>query len=148
MKKFFVLQSILLFTGMIFAWTTVANDYMRFTQKLAVNPLTTPCFYGALGFAFAYFFSIYIIFTRKQVKTLQKYLIIFLIAGTLFGWTNFIIELCRFYIFNNPTTCSGAIGSNPFFTPCFYGACIYLLSLLSALITYGKLRRNKNKSIY
>ena len=143
MKKCFIAQSIILFSGVLFAWSTVASDYIKFTNNQAANPITTPCFYGAIGFAVFYVFSLYILFTQKNFLKLQKYLVIFLFAGTLFGWGNFIIELCRFYIFKNPTTCSGGFGSNPFLTPCFIGSLLYLLSFVVGTITYRKLTAKK-----
>lgn len=139
MKKLFLLQSILLLSGTLFAWSTVTNDYFKFLAHQAQNPLTTPCFYGAIGFLLAYFYSLYIYFLNgpKQKKH-QKYLMIALIGGTLFGWGNFTIELCRFYIFKNPTSCSGGYASTPFLTPCFFGSVLYLLSLISSIVTLKK----------
>lgn len=144
MKKFYLAQAIILFAGTAFAWTTVALDFVRFTNNQGVNPITTPCFYGAIGFLVAYFYSLFIYFTNsKNQKKHQKYLVIFLVAGTLFGWGNFIIEFCRFYFFKNPTSCSGLVVSTPFATPCFYGSVIYLLSLASSFITLRQFKKSK-----
>lgn len=141
MKKFFVLQSVILFLGVLFSWGTVASDFIRFSNNQGVNPLTTPCFYGAVGFLFAYFYSLYILFGRKETqKRHQKYLVIFLIAGTLFGWGNFTLELCNFYFFKNPTSCSGLVVATPFATPCFYGSVLYLAGLLIGVITQRKMK--------
>lgn len=140
MRKFFVIQSLILFGGVLFAWTTVVSDFLRFSNNLGVNPLTTPCFYGAIGFLIAYFYSLFILFAEpeKQRKH-QKYLVIFLVAGTIFGWGNFTLEFCKFYFFKNPTSCSGLIVATPFVTPCFYGSVLYLASLVSAIIVKRKL---------
>lgn len=143
MKKFYFTQSAILFAGTAFSWWTVANDFLKFQNKEAINPLYTPCFYGAIGFLLFYIYSLFIFFVdEKKRKKHQKYLVIGLVGGTLFGWGNFSLELCKFYIFKNPTSCSGASTSSPFLTACFYGSCIYLLSLISSLTTFRKLRKN------
>ncbi len=135
---------LLLLAGTLFAWFTVGNDYMRYLSNEGINPLETPCFYGAIGFLLSYLFSVYILFSRKEKqKNLEKYLVLFLIAGTLFGWGNFVIELCKFYIFKGPkTSCSGYIVSTPFATPCFYGSMLYLISLTASILTFKKLKLN------
>lgn len=146
MKKFLILQSLLLFFGTFFAWYTVVNDFFRFLYNYGSNPLATPCFYGAIGFLVAYIYSLFIYFTNfEKRKKHQKILVIFLIVGTIFGWSNFILELCMFYIFNNPTTCSGASSASPFLTACFYGSVIYLLSLISSLLAFKNLKINSKK---
>jgi len=142
MKKFFVIQSIILFVGVLFAWSTVASDFIRFSNNAGVNPLTTPCFYGAIGFLAAYFYSLFVLFAvPEKQKRHQKYLVIFLVAGTIFGWGNFTLEFCKFYFFKNPTSCSGLAVSTPFATPCFYGSVLYLAGLLSSIIVKRKLSR-------
>lgn len=130
-----------LLAGTLFAWLTVGNDYFRFLANEGINPIKTPCFYGAIGFLLSYFFSVYILFSKKEKqKKLEKFLVIFLIAETLFGWGNFVIELCKFYLFKGPkTSCSGYVVSTPFRTPCFYGSSLYLLSLITSILTLKKL---------
>lgn len=141
-RKIFALQSLMLFGGVVFAWSTVAGDYVNFTKGLAANPLTTPCFYGAVGFLVFYFYSLFIFFSTGKIQLKhQKILILLLTGGTLFGWGNFALELCRFYIFKNPVSCSGASSVSPFLTPCFFGSVIYLASLLTSFIVFKKLRK-------
>lgn len=144
MKKYFLLQCGILLFGTFFAWYTVANDYLRFTNYNGVNPLLTPCFYGAIGFFIFFIYSLYIYFAVfPKWKKLQKILVFLLLGGTIFGWTNFAIELCRFYIFKNPTSCSGTSTISPFLTPCFYGSAIYLLSLIVSVVIFLKLKKSK-----
>jgi len=146
MKRLLLLQSALLLFGTFFAWYTVANDYLRFLNKSGVNPLTTPCFYGAVGFILFFTYSVYIYFESKEKRIRhQKILMVLLVGGTIFGWTNFIIELCSFYIFKNPTSCSGTSTISPFLTACFYGSVIYLLSLVASIFTFKKLKVKTQK---
>lgn len=143
MKKLLILQSFLLLFGTLFSWYTVANDYSRFLSENGTNPLLTPCFYGAIGFLAAYIYSLFIYFSNTdKIKRHQKILVIFLIAGTIFGWSNFVLELCRFYIFKNPTSCSGVSTSSPFLTACFYGSVIYLLSLIFSISAFVKVKKS------
>ncbi|PWB38505.1 MAG: hypothetical protein C3F02_04080 [Parcubacteria group bacterium] len=53
-----------------------------------------------------------------------------LLAGTLFAWTNFGIELNDWL---NKRACTTGCAQglvNPFLTPCFYGACFFLLAFI------------------
>lgn len=52
-----------------------------------------------------------------------------LTAGTLFAWTNFIYELIN-YLQKKACTTGCFVGANPFLTPCFYGALVFLLALI------------------
>lgn len=141
MKKYFFSQSFFLFIGTLFAWSTVVSDFIRFAGGNGVNPVITPCFYGAIGFLVFYIYSLFIYFANiTQQKKNQKILVAFLVAGTLFGWGNFILEICRFYWYNNPTSCSGVSIETPFATPCFYGSVLYLLSLAASFVTLQFLR--------
>jgi hypothetical protein len=147
-KNLQYLQTIILFSGTIFAWYTVYNDFARFLgiyktifhfeNCIVPNPLTTPCFYGAIGFLVAFVWSVKILKMKEtKAEKWQKYLFIFLITGTIFGWSNFLFELYKFYSTNTgpKTSCSGIPTDNPFYTPCFYGSVLYLLSLISSFFT-------------
>jgi hypothetical protein len=127
------LLTIILFGGSIFAWYTVFNDFSRFQRIYGTifriencsvpNPVTTPCFYGAIAFVIALILSI---------KKNEKPLYILLIGGTIFAWSNFAYEVYKFYASTGvKTSCAGVITNNVFTTPCFYGACIYLLALIT-----------------
>lgn len=58
-----------------------------------------------------------------------------LLAGTLFAWTNFSIELID-WINKRACTTGCAVGLvNPFLTPCFYGAIVFTMAfILSAMM--------------
>ena len=60
---------------------------------------------------------------------------VILLAGTIFAWTNFIIELVNWLHKKNCTTGCAVGLKNPFLTPCFYGAIFFLIAvILSAII--------------
>lgn len=72
---------------------------------------------------------------NKIMKTLVKTQFVILLVGTIFAWTNFFIELSG-WLKNGVCTTGCAAGiTNPFLTPCFYGAIFFLVSFfLSFLI--------------
>jgi hypothetical protein len=121
-----------LIIGVGFSWFTVFNDFLRFNRIYGTvfrienctvpNPVTTPCFYGAIAFVIALAFLVY----KKY-----QYLTYLLIGGTVFAWSNFLYEAYKFYLPTNVTKigCSGIEVVSIFATPCFYGAIIYLVSL-------------------
>ncbi len=127
------LLTIILAGGTIFAWYTVFSDFYRFQRIYGTifriencsipNPLTTPCFYGAIAFVIALILSI---------KKMEKPLYFLIIGGTIFAWSNFGYEVYKFYATTGiKTSCAGIITDNVFTTPCFYGAFIYLLALIT-----------------
>ena len=131
-KPYYVLF-IALLSGVGFSWFTVISDFIRFQKiygtmfKVAgcsvPNPVTAPCFYGAIAFLI----SLVLLIQKKY-----SYLKYLLIGGTIFAWTNFIYEAIKFYLPSNTSKvgCSGIIVESIFRTPCFYGAVIYLICLL------------------
>lgn len=140
-NKLHNLLTIILAGGSIFAWYTVFNDFSRFhriygtifrVENCSVpNPVMTPCFYGAIAFVIALILSI-----KKRGEALY----LLLIGGTIFAWSNFAYEVYKFYATTGvKTSCAGVITDNVFTTPCFYGACIYLLALITCIyIKFGK----------
>ena len=128
------LLTIILAGGSIFAWYTVFNDFSRFQRIYGTifriencsvpNPVMTACFYGAIAFVIALIFS---------VKKMEKPLYFLIIGGTIFAWSNFAYEVYKFYASTGvKTSCAGIITDNVFTTPCFYGAVIYLLALITS----------------
>ncbi|MFH1366720.1 MAG: hypothetical protein ABIH38_01880 [Patescibacteria group bacterium] len=69
---------------------------------------------------------------------------ILLLAGVIFAWINFTIELVDWLNKRVCTTgCSVGL-KNPFLTPCFYGAiCFAVAFVLSAVILKKFLKANK-----
>lgn len=148
MKKWFFIQSLVLLCGTVFAWYTIYIDYRRFYDiegtifKIAdcrfPNPVTTPCFYGAWAFLIAFIWSVAILRKKDSLlqKWHQKFLVWFLVAGTLFAWGNFGWGLYKFIANQGKPVigCSGQLVGDPFGTPCFYGAVLFLLALISGVV--------------
>ena len=126
--------------GTIFSWTTVYQDFVRFFNLYGdlfriydceiPNPVTTPCFYGAIAFAV----SLLLIISKRY-----RALFYLLISGTIFAVGNFSLEIYKFYsTIGVKTSCSGIVTDNVFATPCFYGAVIYTLALITILFARKK----------
>ncbi|MBI3963943.1 MAG: hypothetical protein HY341_03000 [Candidatus Kerfeldbacteria bacterium] len=143
-----VLLMVVLLGGTAFAWTTVVRDFQRFAEiegtvfkvrDCAVpNPVTTPCFYGAFAFAIALVWSaVAYQADADRARLHYRRLSWLLIAGTLFAWSVNGWELWKFVTrdASGPIVgCSGQLVSNPYTTPCFIGASIFLLSLIVGLL--------------
>ena len=123
-------------SGVLFSWYTVISDFLRFYRIYGTvfriencsvpNPVITPCFYGAIAF----FIALILLILNKI-----RFLNFLLIGGTAFAWSNFLYEAYKFYLPSNTNKigCSGIEIVNIFNTPCFYGAVIYLISLIILL---------------
>lgn len=60
---------------------------------------------------------------------------VILVLGTLFAWGNFIYELVNWLNDKACTTGCAIDVTNPFLTPCFYGALFFLIAfIVSALM--------------
>lgn len=60
---------------------------------------------------------------------------IILLAGTLFAWVNFAMELVGWLEKRVCTTGCAVNAVNPFFTPCFYGAIFFTIAFILNVIT-------------
>ncbi len=153
-KKLQTLQIGVLAGGSLFAWYTVFNDFGRYFAASGKifdfsgscrfpNPLMTPCFYGAIAFLICLGWAINNFYADSFGYKNQKNLNYLIIACNLFAWGNFSNSLYKFYrprtgIFYN---CSGLPATNPFSAPCFYGASVYLFSLIISLIILQSLKK-------
>jgi hypothetical protein len=74
----------------------------------------------------------------KKIITIQFYV---LLLGTLFAWANFAYEL-KNWLNNqaNPLGCVPGI-TNPFLTPCFYGALFFTLAFVLSVILLKKSKK-------
>lgn len=151
---------IVIFGGALFAWYTVIQDFIRFFDIEGTvfrikdcafpNPVTTPCFWGAVAFVVALLASIAIM--RNNALTAQyrgyKKLVLFLFAGNVFAWSNAIYGIVDFYKHKDAGPvigCSGLLVANPFMTPCFWGSVLFLLSLVASIVTLNVLGRALKK---
>lgn len=146
-------QVIVLTAGTLFAWFSVAMDFIRFYHNegtvfkvvdcVAPNPVMTPCFYGAFCFLGALIWAIKIqqMEPRRQAAQ-QRWLTALILGGVIFAWSNFTYQAIKFY--SAPialgVSCSGVPTSSPFLTPCFYGSVLFTLSLAAAIWTYRMTR--------
>ncbi len=153
LKKLAWAQVVVLLGGTIFAWYTTVQNFIRFYRfegtlfKLRncviPNPVTEPCFYGAIAFLVAFLWMVYLL--RKSAIHQFRYLFWFLAAGTAFAWVNVTREVVAFYTAKGAPVlgCSATPILNPFLTPCFTGASIFLLSLLLAAVQYNHMMKQK-----
>lgn len=152
-KKYFAVIIAVLIGGGLFAWYQVITGFIKFygiyqtlfrIKDCALpNPVTTPCFYGAIGFIVAIIWAVKIyrksVISRKDVL----YFTYFMIGCTIFGFSNVVNE---FYLFSKATSgtitgCSGLI-TNPWQSPCLIGSSFYLLALLISVVS---LKISKNQ---
>lgn len=153
MKKLFYFQFFVLLAGTIFAWYTVVGDFARFYRiegtifKLqdcvTPNPVTTACFWGAWAFLGALVWSYFILKWPEEKQLFhQKRLVLLLVGGTIFAWSNFGLGWMKFIANQGRPTvgCSGQIVANPFFTPCFWGSVFFTAALVVSLVVLKKQR--------
>ncbi len=67
---------------------------------------------------------------------------IVLLLGTLFAWANFFIEMAAWLKGGACTTGCAAGAINPFLTPCFYGACFFLIAWFISFLILTKINNN------
>ena len=73
-------------------------------------------------------------------KAIQTQFIV-LLAGTLFAWYNFFIELID-WLNNSACTTGCSVGvKNPFLTPCFYGAIFFAIAFILNIIILKKVKK-------
>lgn len=152
LKKFLTIQTLLLAAGTVFAWYNVIKNFTKFygyegtifkIQDCVIpNPVTEACFYGAIGFLVALIWSLLIYKSQDQIKQIkwQHYLWWFTSAGTIFAWFNVAREFVAYYsVRSGPVLgCSGTPITNPFLTPCFTGATIFLVTAIVSGIIYSR----------
>ena len=142
----------MLLLGVFVSWKTTLDAFFAFYRLegtlfkvrdcVIPNPVTTPCFWGALAFFIA------LIWAYKQLgkedKKTEKYFLYFMIASVIFAWSNFIIEL----IGVTPPEGSliapcPATASSPFLSACFFGSILFSFSLIT---TYLIVKKHNKKS--
>lgn len=63
-----------------------------------------------------------------------------LLAGTIFAWGNFAVELINWLNSKNLTGCA-ATSVNPFLTPCFFGAIFFTIAFIISAILLNKVKK-------
>lgn len=138
-KTIAYIQLGLISAGVLWAWFNVVKNFIRFYKFegtifkihncVIPNPVTEPCFYGALGFAAAWIIAYTLV--RSYVARVQYRLWWFAFACTVFAWTVVTKEMVSY--FGKPlgaaVGCSAIPIYNPFMTPCFIGATLFLMSV-------------------
>lgn len=152
-KKLAWSQALVLLGGAVFAWYTTVQNFARFYRfegtlfkihNCAIpNPVTEPCFYGAVAFLIAFVWMLQILRAPAAGRQL-RYLFWFLAAGVIFAWVNVAREFAAFYTAKGAPVvgCSATLIVNPFTTPCFVGASIFLLSLLLTAVQYSRFSKS------
>ena len=70
---------------------------------------------------------------------------VFLLLGTLFAWTNLVIEFVR-WTQKLACTTGCAVGLvSPFLTPCFYGALFFAIAFIISAVLLKKSRGANSK---
>lgn len=68
-----------------------------------------------------------------------------LLAGTVFAWGNFSLEL---YSWLNQksclVSCTASQVANPFLTPCFFGAIFFTIAFIISVLIYNKYKSASN----
>jgi len=66
---------------------------------------------------------------------------IVLLIGTLFAWGNFGYELYNWLKAGNLVSCAAG-ASNPFLTPCFYGAIFFTIAFILSAVSLKKINKS------
>ena len=140
-------------TGTVIAWSTVVLAFSRFyraegtllkvTNCRFPNPITTPCFYGAIAFVLALLWAASLASGAKPRVHGYEGLWWLLLASTIFGWSNVAYEFWRWG--QSPTgfivSCTTESISSPFQSPCLYGSTMFLGAWLSVDLIVRARRR-------
>lgn len=125
--------------GTLFAWYSVATDALRFYRTEGTllkfsdcvypNPVTTPCFWGAVLFV--------VILVLAVRRAREQRIVQLLVLGTVFAWGNFFWGVRSFYQApsGEGTSCSGVPVDSPLESSCFYGA-LFFTAALGAGVAY------------
>lgn len=97
-----VLPLVFLLVGTLIAWSTVTTGFIRFYRAegtilkfmncVVPNPLTTPCFYGAVAFLIALVWAVHLASHGTSIGRGYERLWWLLLASTIFGWSNVAYE--------------------------------------------------------
>jgi hypothetical protein len=145
---------LIMLAGVFVSWSTTVDAFLNFyriegtifkIKDCAVpNPVTTPCFWGALAFFVGLIWA-YRLYDASSKKG-EKYFLFLMIFSVIFAWSNFAVEL------KGVEAKPGAViapcpagGKNPFLSPCFFGSILFTLSLVTTWILRAKKTLSKNE---
>ncbi len=154
-RKLLYLQTTILVGGITFSWSTLANQFITFYNTYGTlfrikdcsipNPVTTACFYGAIAFVVAFFWS-FLLLLRTTVKS-QKYLRNFLLFGVVFAFSVLTYEFLVYYRVIVPPVqgigCSP--GVFPLKTPCLRGALFFLAAFVTAFFATREMKKEEER---
>ncbi|OHA81104.1 MAG: hypothetical protein A2675_00790 [Candidatus Yonathbacteria bacterium RIFCSPHIGHO2_01_FULL_51_10] len=152
-RNLWIAQSVLIAGGTIFAWNAVVTDFLRFYRTegtifkisdcIYPNPITTPCFWGAVLFAVLLILTVRL-HNGTEILGRQRRILTLLVVGTLFAWGNFLWGIRSFYSApsGEGTSCSGVPVDSPLHTACFYGALFFTASLIAGFFYLRALRKS------
>lgn len=136
LSRFLVAQSLLLFGGMVFAWSNLISQFTHFYTLYGTlfkvagctipNPFLTPCFFGSVGFLIAVFWSVnvYQIPSRIGERRLRN----FLTFCSVFAVFAVVYEMAEYYHWiSSAVSISCTPGISPFVSPCFFGTLIFIV---------------------
>lgn len=147
MKKYLLIQTIIIGAGVVYSWSRVVLQFQIFYQKYGTifrikdcsypNPVVTACFYGAVAFAIAFIWSLNLFLHETLNLKRETYLRYFLLFGVFFALSVLGFEFLLYYKIYQPAgpiiACSP--GVFPLKTPCFYGMLIFFISFIWSSIT-------------
>jgi hypothetical protein len=145
---------VFLVIGAAIAWSTSVvaltrfygseGTLLRFDNVGVPHPVTSPCFWGAVGFvvALAWSGSLYARIRRANPVGGYQMLGWFLVGCVLFGWSVVGYESWRL---NHSDTgsiigCLASPMTSIFQSPCLYGSSMYLAALVAAYLVVRKSR--------
>jgi hypothetical protein len=136
------------FLGVVVSWYSTITSFINFYQvegtifkiiDCAVpNPITTPCFWGAVAFLVVFIWSLKLYVDNKN----SNQILYFLVFCVLFGWSSFYIENWTTILQRNGIVAPCPVGKSPFLSACFFGSVLFTISLL---LTFVSIRANKRE---
>jgi hypothetical protein len=140
-KKLLYLLEVFLLLGSVVAWKQVLTEFAQFyalegtlfklQNCIVPNPVTTPCFWGAIAFVVGLVWVAVLILRSREGKSFKvKALWIFMLACTIFAVSNFSYQLWLYY-YRPGSGGQCFVGSGPWGSACFYGSVLFLLSFVT-----------------
>jgi len=151
-KKLLGVQTLVLFGGMVFAWSKLIpqlvdfyaryGTFFRVSDCVVPNPFLTACLYGSLAFAGALYWSLRVYLSPAYMS--ERYLRNFLVFCVAFAGSVVLSETVEYYkLFTGVVSVTCSPGVAPVATPCFTGMIFFIVALVMALFTTRRFRSEK-----